>query len=155
MEFIERPDPVLNNGHYTFDLEIPPDRSGQHVLWIAWQRNDPVGEVFFSTSDLSITPSSCIETLNLESITQSTYHASHSIQCHASIASPNDVIFKAGDFIKLEPSFEIEQGASLALYIEACVANKALPLKPLGGGEMVPNDRMILQRRQKKLDTNR
>ncbi len=54
MEFIGRPDPVLNNGHYNFDVEIPSDRSGHHVLWIAWQRNDAVGEVFFSTSDLSI-----------------------------------------------------------------------------------------------------
>ncbi len=29
-----------------------PARSGRHVLYVAWQRIDPVGEVFFSTSDL-------------------------------------------------------------------------------------------------------
>lgn len=56
MEFLDRPTPVLTSNHYTFDLDIPSDRSGHHVLWIAWQRDDPVGEVFISTSDLEITP---------------------------------------------------------------------------------------------------
>lgn len=57
MEFLGRPDPDLNGNHYTFDLEVPADRQGHHVLWIAWQRDDPVGEVFFSTSDLLISSS--------------------------------------------------------------------------------------------------
>ncbi len=56
MEFIARPTVTFTGSHYTFDLVIPPDRSGHHVLWVAWQRNDPVGEVFISTSDLMITP---------------------------------------------------------------------------------------------------
>ena len=55
MEFLGRPDPVLANSHYTFDLDIPGDRSGHHLLWIAWQRDDPVGEVFFTSADLMIT----------------------------------------------------------------------------------------------------
>lgn len=54
MEFLERPNPTLNGSTFTFDLTIPTDRSGHHVLWIAWQRDDPVGEVFISTSDLEI-----------------------------------------------------------------------------------------------------
>ena len=29
-----------------------PTRTGRHVLYVAWQRIDPVGEVFFSTSDI-------------------------------------------------------------------------------------------------------
>lgn len=56
MQFLGRPQPVLANGHYTFPLAIPSDRAGHHVLWVAWQRNDPVGEVFFTTSDLMIRP---------------------------------------------------------------------------------------------------
>ena len=40
--------------HYKFDVMIPQNRVGHHVLWIAWQRDDPVGEVFFSTSDMMI-----------------------------------------------------------------------------------------------------
>ena len=56
MQYLGRPVPVLANGHYTFPLQIPNNRFGHHVLWIAWQRNDPVGEVFFSTSDLQIVP---------------------------------------------------------------------------------------------------
>ena len=55
MEFLGRPDPTLADNHYTFDLDIPTDRLGHHVLWIAWQRDDPVGEVFFTASDLMIT----------------------------------------------------------------------------------------------------
>ena len=55
MEFLGRPDNVdLQGNHYHFDVTIPVDRTGHHVLWIAWQRDDPVGEVFFSTSDLLI-----------------------------------------------------------------------------------------------------
>ena len=54
MEFLMRPSPVLDMGHYTFDLQIPTDRSGHHVIWVAWQRDDPVGEVFFSTSDVFV-----------------------------------------------------------------------------------------------------
>ncbi len=56
MEFLGRPNPVLEGNNYLFDVVIPEDRSGHHVLWIAWQRDDPVGEVFFSTSDLMIEP---------------------------------------------------------------------------------------------------
>ena len=55
MEFLGRPDVSLEGNHYYFDVTIPEDRAGHHVLWIAWQRDDPVGEVFFSTSDLMIT----------------------------------------------------------------------------------------------------
>ncbi len=54
MEFLGRPTVTLANMHYRFDVAIPADRVGHHVLWIAWQRDDPVGEVFFSTSDLMI-----------------------------------------------------------------------------------------------------
>lgn len=35
--------------HMTLNL---PVRKGRHVLYVIWQRIDPVGEVFFSTSDL-------------------------------------------------------------------------------------------------------
>ncbi|MCB1282617.1 MAG: lytic polysaccharide monooxygenase, partial [Salinibacterium sp.] len=54
MEFLGRPNPVLSGSTFSFDVAIPSDRSGHHVLWVAWQRNDPVGEVFVSTSDLEI-----------------------------------------------------------------------------------------------------
>ncbi len=42
--------------HYTFQLRVPANRTGHHVLWLAWQRDDPGGEVFFSTSDIDIRP---------------------------------------------------------------------------------------------------
>ena len=54
MEFLTRPKPELDGNNYTFDLDVPDDRLGHHALWIAWQRDDAVGEVFFSTSDLMI-----------------------------------------------------------------------------------------------------
>lgn len=54
MEFLGRPQPNLVGNHYFFDVAIPTDRTGHHVLWVAWHRNDSVGEVFFSTSDLMI-----------------------------------------------------------------------------------------------------
>ena len=54
MEFLGRPDATLTDLHYQFDVNIPADRSGHHVIWIAWQRDDPVGEVFISTSDVMV-----------------------------------------------------------------------------------------------------
>ena len=54
MEFLGRPSVELDAGHFYFEVEIPSNRSGHHVLWVAWQRDDPVGEVFISTSDLWI-----------------------------------------------------------------------------------------------------
>ncbi|HRJ73784.1 MAG TPA: lytic polysaccharide monooxygenase, partial [Terrimicrobiaceae bacterium] len=42
---------VLKGKNYEFDVHFP-ERTGRHVLYVIWQRIDPVGEVFFSTSDL-------------------------------------------------------------------------------------------------------
>ena len=39
---------------YNWQLPIPADRSGRHELLVVWQRRDPAGEAFFSTSDLNI-----------------------------------------------------------------------------------------------------
>ncbi len=41
----------LEGKNYLFDVTLPT-RKGRHVLYVIWQRIDPVGEVFFSTSDL-------------------------------------------------------------------------------------------------------
>lgn len=54
LEYIGRPSVRLSENHYYFDLRIPSDRRGRHVLWVAWQRDDPVGEAFFATADLQI-----------------------------------------------------------------------------------------------------
>lgn len=42
---------ALNGSNYYMTLNLPA-RSGRHILFVIWQRVDPVGEVFFSTSDL-------------------------------------------------------------------------------------------------------
>jgi endoglucanase len=42
---------TLNGSNYYMTLNLPA-RKGRHVLYVVWQRVDPVGEVFFSTSDL-------------------------------------------------------------------------------------------------------
>lgn len=54
MEFLARPNVSFSGGHYRFDLDIPSDRIGHHVLWIAWQRDDSAGEVFISTCDVDV-----------------------------------------------------------------------------------------------------
>ncbi|MEM7165742.1 MAG: lytic polysaccharide monooxygenase auxiliary activity family 9 protein [Planctomycetota bacterium] len=56
MAYLGRPTVTLNAGHYYFDVTIPSNRSGHHVIWVAWHRDDPVGEVFFSTSDVMVMP---------------------------------------------------------------------------------------------------
>ena len=54
MEFLGRPNVTLAGSEYKFNVQIPANRVGHQVLWIAWQRNDAAGEVFFSTSDLMV-----------------------------------------------------------------------------------------------------
>jgi predicted carbohydrate-binding protein with CBM5 and CBM33 domain len=54
MRFLGRPSVSFAGNRYRFDVQFPADRRGPHVLWVAWQRDDPAGEVFFSTSDLEV-----------------------------------------------------------------------------------------------------
>ena len=42
------------SSHYFMDVEIPNNLQGHHVIWLAWQRDDPAGEVFISASDVFI-----------------------------------------------------------------------------------------------------
>ena len=42
---------TLSGSNYYMTLNLPV-RTGRHILYVIWQRIDPVGEVFFSTSDL-------------------------------------------------------------------------------------------------------
>jgi len=42
---------TLTGNNYYMTLQLP-NRIGRHILYVIWQRIDPRGEVFFSTSDL-------------------------------------------------------------------------------------------------------
>jgi len=42
---------VRDDHYYRFTVDLP-QRTGHHVLYVIWQRIDPAGEVFFSTSDI-------------------------------------------------------------------------------------------------------
>ncbi len=51
MEFLGQASHTKSGKDYTIPV-ILPVRTGRHVLYVAWQRIDPVGEVFFSASDI-------------------------------------------------------------------------------------------------------
>jgi hypothetical protein len=53
---------TLEGSSYCFDTIIPA-RSGKHVIYVVWQRIDPVGESFHSVSDVDFGPgtSACPE----------------------------------------------------------------------------------------------
>ena len=51
MEFLGQMAHTKSGKEYSIPVALP-ERSGRHVLYVAWQRIDPVGEVFFSTSDI-------------------------------------------------------------------------------------------------------
>lgn len=51
LEYLGQPAHTLNGQIYSFNVNLP-QRTGHQVMYVAWQRIDPVGEVFFSTSDL-------------------------------------------------------------------------------------------------------
>ena len=42
-------------GKYRMDVTIPTDRVGNAILFVRWQRIDPVGEGFYNCSDIEIT----------------------------------------------------------------------------------------------------
>jgi predicted carbohydrate-binding protein with CBM5 and CBM33 domain len=90
MEFIGRPTPTLTGNHYYFDVDIPLDRSGHHVMWVAWQRDDSVGEVFFSTCDLEIE-----RTFPLYPGTSEDLQLATGINGNLSSTPPNDVKWAA------------------------------------------------------------
>ncbi len=52
LEYLGHPAVTQSGNIYTFNVNLP-ERTGRHVLYVAWQRVDPAGEVFFSTSDVS------------------------------------------------------------------------------------------------------
>lgn len=52
-EFQSVKNPKLVNGAYTFDLKLPADRSGRHVIYTIWQNTDTV-DTYYSCSDVII-----------------------------------------------------------------------------------------------------
>lgn len=136
MEFLGRPQPVLAVGHYTFDLAIPTDRIGHHVIWIAWHRDDPVGEVFFSTSDVDVRPPAgpgtpfCVSSGNSVTSTGAEIFASGS----ASVAA-NDLVLHAaplptGQFgLAFHGAAQIQQPFGEGV---RCVASSLVRIQPAG-----------------------
>ena len=51
---------TLSGNTYLIDTTLPP-RTGRHVLYVIWQRVDPAGEAFFSTSDIVFGESGTLE----------------------------------------------------------------------------------------------
>ncbi|MCP3664909.1 MAG: chitin-binding protein, partial [Gammaproteobacteria bacterium] len=44
----------VNGGKYRIDVTIPSGRSGDAILFVRWQRDDPAGEGFYNCSDITI-----------------------------------------------------------------------------------------------------
>ena len=134
MEFLERPQPILDAGHFRFPLQIPANRSGHHVLWIGWQRDDPVGEVFFSASDLFIEPEPgpgtnyCVSNGNSGSATGAQISATGS----ASVAA-NDLTLLATDLPPNVPGIFFQgSGQATTPFGEGvlCVATNIVRIPP-------------------------
>jgi predicted carbohydrate-binding protein with CBM5 and CBM33 domain len=51
LEYLGQPVATKTGNIYTFDVLLPA-RTGRAVAYVAWQRVDPAGEVFFAASDL-------------------------------------------------------------------------------------------------------
>jgi len=54
LELIKEDNGTTVESTYTTELTIPNDRSGDHILFVRWQRIDPVGEGFYNCSDITI-----------------------------------------------------------------------------------------------------
>lgn len=42
----------VNNGYYEMPISLPDDRTGDAILFVHWQREDPAGEGFYNCSDI-------------------------------------------------------------------------------------------------------
>ncbi|MGU3812818.1 lytic polysaccharide monooxygenase [Vibrio diabolicus] len=47
--------PIGPDSKYRMDVTIPSERSGDAILYVRWQRDDPAGEGFYNCSDITIT----------------------------------------------------------------------------------------------------
>lgn len=54
LERLVNPVTTLDGTNYRLAINLP-QRTGRHVLYVIWQRIDPAGEAFFSTSDVIFT----------------------------------------------------------------------------------------------------
>ncbi|MDG1854037.1 MAG: lytic polysaccharide monooxygenase [Verrucomicrobiales bacterium] len=87
LESLSGTDLVVRDGnYYRFTVNFPP-RIGKHILYVIWQRNDPAGEVFFSTSDIDFgdgkgigNPSNGIGDINIPGIKDIRAEVDFSIQ---------------------------------------------------------------------------
>jgi GH18 family chitinase/predicted carbohydrate-binding protein with CBM5 and CBM33 domain len=52
LEYLGRPPHTRTGDSYYFSVNLPA-RTGHHVIYCLWQRDDPAGEVFISTSDVT------------------------------------------------------------------------------------------------------
>jgi len=134
MEFLGRPQPVLDQGHYTFDLVIPADRTGHHVLWVAWQRDDPVGEVFFSTSDIDVQPAPglgtpyCVSAGNSVSPSGAAISASGSASVAANDLTLHAAAVPAGQFgLAFHGAAQVQQPFGEGF---RCVATNVVRIQP-------------------------
>jgi chitin-binding protein len=44
--------PQLVDGRYKMTVKLPKNKTGQHIIYTVWKRSDPVGETFYSCSDV-------------------------------------------------------------------------------------------------------
>lgn len=120
LEFLARPSAILSGMHYFLDVMIPRDRVGHHVLWIAWQRNDPVGEVFFSTSDILVAPAANLlagDYNNDGRVDAADYTTWRNLLGAAAGSLPNDIdggVISSAQYARWKANFGASAGAAAA-----------------------------------------
>ncbi len=54
LELLKEDNDTIVGNNYSTNLTIPNDRSGDHILFVRWQRIDAVGEGFYNCSDITV-----------------------------------------------------------------------------------------------------
>lgn len=52
-QFLSVPSPPLVNGSYEFKVQLPPDRTGRHLIYTVWQNTD-TPDTYYSCTDVEI-----------------------------------------------------------------------------------------------------
>ncbi|MEM1327169.1 MAG: 3-coathanger stack domain-containing protein [Bacteroidota bacterium] len=103
----------------TWTLLVEDDRSGRSGDLLDWQLE--------ICADIVVSSVGCSPTVNVTGnpITVDLYSASNSIQSNGTVQTTGNqtVIFEAGNFIQLNPGFQVLPGSNFVARIEACTAN--------------------------------
>jgi len=111
----------MQSFNFTFTMSDPNTNAGEVFLFLANSDTDVYVDNFVLTNGDCLPDNSCAQNVYIPNpISTGTYEAGLTLTSDATINSPDDVRFHAGDYVELENNFEVGIGASFEAFIQGC-----------------------------------